>query len=512
MKNKIILALLFLLFSFFVLAQMSEKEQVLKVGAENDIDILAPWDSVYTLRDKILWNVFEPLVILHENSTNIKPHLATSWKVSDNNRTWLIKLREGVNFHDGSSLTADDVVASVSAFRPFNAKVEKVDRLTVRFILPEPKSGFLNWLAQGSFAIAPSKTVQQYKLLKKEGKLQEFNPVGSGPFKFSRWEKGKEIILESFTNYWQGSPLLKKLVYQVIPDNKERLSAIEKGEIDVIDVIFPADLPRIKKKPMLKIVSTYGMNVCYIAMNTNLKPLNDIKVRKALNLAVDKMRLARMFYYGGYGVPTNRILSPAFWGFSALPRPTEYRPAKAKQMLAEAGYKTGFTLNLLCVPGARPYLPDPEGMALEIKRQWAVIGVKLNIMVPANFAEFDSITRDSRARNGDNDLTLVGWIELTGDPDYTLTTLLSGEESAFNDAHWNNKLFDEKLKAAQRLPLSDVRGRIRLYNEAQKIFQDEAPWIPLFHTKIFVIHNQRVRGIILYPSSMISYHKVKLEN
>lgn len=509
MKTKFIFALLLLLLCLFLLAQTGKKQQILKVGAENDIDVFVPWGSVYTLRDKILWNIFEPLVILDEQSTNIKPHLATSWYASNNNQTWLIKLREGVKFHDSSSLTANDVVASAGVFQPFNAKVEAVDRLIVRFILPEPKSGFLNWLAQVNFAIAPAKTVQQYKSLKKEGRLEEFFPVGSGPFRFSRWEKGKQITLDSFPDYWQGSPWLNKVVYQIIPDNKTRILALEKGEIDLIDVLFPSDLPRIKQNPSLKMISIYGMNVCYIALNTTRKPLDNVKVRQALNLAVDKMRLARMFYYGGYGVPTNRILSPAYWGFTALPNPGAYRPAKAKRMLAEAGYKRGFTLDMLCVPGARPYLPDPQGVTEEIKKQLAEVGVKVNITVPRDFTEFDSITRDGRARDGDYDLILVGWIELTGDPDYTLTTLLSSEESTYNDTHWNNKLFDEKLKAARQLPIDDVNGRIKLYNEAQKIFQEEAPWIPLFHTKIFVIHNRKVKDIILYPSSMISYNNVK---
>jgi len=129
------------------------------------------------------------------------------------------------------------------------------------------------------------------------------------------------------------------MVYHIIPDNKARLSALEKGEIEVIDVIFPADLPRINKNQNLKVESIFGMNVCFIAINTTRKPLDNIKVRQALNMAVDKSKLIRMFYYGGYGVPTNRVLSPAFWRYNILSKPVKYQPALAKKMLAEAGFE-----------------------------------------------------------------------------------------------------------------------------------------------------------------------------
>jgi len=507
MKNRLILTLLFCLFTFLLFAQSKQNERVLKVGVESDIDVLGPWESAFAVNAKIFWNILEPLVTFEEKSTKIKPNLATSWKVSNNNRTWIFKLNGAVKFHNGNSLIADDVVASASLFQDFKGKVEKVDRLTVRFILPEPHSGFLHTLVDITYGIAPSWNINEYKVLKKLDRLEDFIPIGSGPFKFSRWERGKKIILESFADYWQGAPWLKNVVYKVIPNNDERLSALEKGEIDVIDVVSPADLPRVRKNPNLRIISIYGMNICYIAMNTTHKPLDNIKVRRAINMAVDKKRLIIMFYYGGYGVPTNRVLSPAFWKFRLSSEPEIYRPAAAKKFLTEAGYDKSLSLKLLCIPIARPYLPDPKGVAEEIKRQLADIGVKVHLTIPPTYTDYDYLLR-----KGDYDLVLEGWIDVTGDPDYTLSSLLSGKESTYNDSHWHNQLFDEKLQAARELPISEIKARKRLYDEAQSIFQEEAPWIPLFHTKIFVIHNHRVKGIIFYPSSMLSYHKVRLEH
>ncbi len=509
MLKRVIIIILFCSISLVLEGQPDKNKEALIIGVESDIDVFTPWDSTNTVRNKILWNIFEPLVILKEKSTKIQPHLAKSWKVNNNNTVWEITLRNDIKFHDGSLLTADDVIASVSLFQGFQGKIEKIDSRTIRFILTEPKSGFLSSLAQVKFAIAPARNIQEYKSLQRAGRLQNFSPVGSGPFKFSRWQKGNQIILDSFENYWNGAPSIKNIIYKVISDNKERINELENGNIDLIDVLFPNDLSRINKNPNLMINSIYGMNVCYVAFNITHKPLDNVKVRKALNLGVDKLRLTRMFYFGGYGVPTDRVLSPAFWGFSAMPTPGNFQPARAKQILSEEGFAEGLNLKFVCIPMPRPYLPDNIGVAEEIKKQLANIGVNIQVSFPADWTEFQSILH-----KGDFDLALSGWIAEMGDPDYILSALLSGEslkeEVMKNYARWDNESFDEKLKTACQLPLSDVRGRIKLYNEAQKIFQEQAPWIPLFHTKIFVIHNRRVKGVILYPSSMLSFHKVQL--
>ena len=148
MKYKNIFILLLLLLPMFLFAQLKQDERALNVGIEGDLGIFNPWESGYAVQAKVFWNIFEPLITLEENSTKIKPCLATSWEVSNDNRIWLIKLRKGVKFHDGSSMDADDVLDSVSVFQNFEAKVEKVDSNTVRFILSEPNNGFLHKLTK----------------------------------------------------------------------------------------------------------------------------------------------------------------------------------------------------------------------------------------------------------------------------------------------------------------------------------------------------------------------------
>jgi peptide/nickel transport system substrate-binding protein len=506
MKEKILFIVIFLIISSLLIAQTTGNKKVLIVGAESDIDMISPWESVYLVTSKIFWNVFEPLVAFEEKSTTIKPCLATSWEVSNNNRIWTFTIREGVKFHDGSTLTADDVIASATLFYELDAEVEKIDSYTIRFTLPEPHAGFLNKLADSMYTIAPAESTVEYKALKEAGMLNDYVPVGTGPFKFSHWEQGKEIILESFADYWQGPPKLEKIIYSIIPENEARLMALENGKVDVIDVINPSYLPRIKKNPDLKIESILGMNVCFVAINTTQKPLDNVKVRKALNLAVNKKGIVKKFYQEDYGIPTNRVLSPAFWKSDVSPKPGDYRPEEAKKLLIDSGLKKGFSLSLLCIPAARPYLPDPKGVANELRKQFSEIGVALNIIIPPSYSEYDFIIRE-----GNYDLSLAGWTDVTGDPDYTLRSLLSGAEALHNESRWSNKEFDKKLQQARELSIDDDKGKHKLYNEAEKIFQKEAPWIPLVHTKIMIIYNRKVKGLLFYPSSIISYHKATIQ-
>jgi peptide/nickel transport system substrate-binding protein len=499
--------LLFLLFLIagLLFAQGVQDQRTLRVGIDNDIESLVPWDYFNVVTGKVLWNIFEPLIAMEENSTKIRPYLATSWQASNNNKTWIIQLRQGVKFHDGSSMTADDVVASAGAFLGFDAKAEKVDQYTVRFSLPRPNGLFLNRMAQVSFSIAPAENANLYNRLRQEGKIEKFIPIGSGPFKFSKWDRGNEIIFESFPDYWQGTPWLHKIIFKIIRDYKERASALEKGDIDVGDVFDPREISRLKKNQDLRVLEKYGMTICFIALNTKRKPLDDVRVRQALNLAVDKMRLTRIFYFGGYGVPTNRVLSPAFWGFNNIPKPGKFNPAEAKRLLADAGYKDGFSLDFFCPNSADPFLADPQILAEEIKKELAFIAVNLHIVMRTGNANWNT-----QLRSGNYDMVLDGWIEESGSPDYMLKSLLGNEQYSYNNAHWFNQMFYDKLQAARELPPEDTKGRIQLYNEAQAIFQQEAPWIPLFHNKIYVLYNKRVHNIHFYPSGMISYHMVAI--
>jgi len=510
MKRRVILWLLVCVIAGFFIAGAEGPRQggALRIGIPGSIGTLTPWDSIHTSRNKILANIFEPLIFNDRRTTKIVPGLAISWKVSGGNRIFIMKLRRGVKFHDGSLMTADDVVASSGVFPDPVSKVEKIDANTVKFTLEHPASNFLYTLAQVKFAIAPLSSVGEYERLRMGKVLGAFQPVGSGPFKLTRWVKGKRIVLSAFDNYWGGRPYLDRIMYQVIPDDRERISALERGDLDLIDIVFPRDLDRLRKNPNLVVKSVYGLNICYLAMNVSRKPFDDVRVRRAVELALDKSTLARKFVYGGYGIPTNRPLSPAFFGFPSPPGVGRYDPQGARRLLSEAGYPNGFSAKLVVIPFARPYLPDPRGCAEEIKRELALAGIRVEVVVPKDFAEYEKITSEQ----GNFDLCLTGWISEIGDPDYLLSSVLGGSKlggrTAGNISGWHDARFDEKILAARRLPLADMMGRVRLYNEALKIAKEEMPIIPLFHTKVFVVYRKRVKGVVPHPASIIRLDKV----
>ena len=458
---------------------------MLRIGLEADLGSPAPWDSVWTYNGKLLSNVLEPLLALEPTGVHVQPLLARSWRATEGNRVFFLTLREGVRFHDGSTLSAADVVASARLFRGLDARVEPAGPLAVRFTLAAPNSNFLNTLTHGRYGIASRASVERFEELRGQERLAEYVPVGTGPFRFGAWEQGRRVVMRAYPGYWQGPPSLGGLEYRVITDNKERLRALETGEIDLLDVILPADLKRIEQNPDLAVQSLFGMNVCFLGLNTTLSPTSDLRVRRALTLAIDKLDLVRRFYHGGYGVPTERVLSPAFWGMRGMPSPGSHNPERARQLLAEAGHGRGLALRMTHVNLARPYLPDPWGVADAIKAQLARIGVTVEL------------TTDG----GPVHLNLQGWVNVSGDPDYTFGSLFNG---------WRSQPVAQALRSARELPIEDVAGRIRLYNEAERLMQEEAPIIPLTHTKVFMIHRRKVKGLVLFPSSYISYRSATL--
>jgi ABC-type transport system substrate-binding protein len=482
----------------------------LRIALPRDVGVLTPWGPLYGDLTKILINVYEQLTSPNWEGELVGPGIAASWDVEKEGKVFTFYLRKGVRFSNGEPLTADDVIASARLFHsaiPF--KVEKVDQMTVRFTTDESTNIFPINLAHINFSVGPSFSVAEYKRLEKLDRVNEFNPIGTGAFKLQRRQK-KGLVLAANDNYWKGSPYIERLSYRFIPESSDRVAALDRGEVDLIDSVFPEDLERLKRNPDLVVKSVYGLNICFLAMNNKRKPFTDVRVRRAIDLALNKLTLARNFVYGGYGIPTDRPLSPSFFGFPSLPAVGIYQPREAVRWLAEAGYPEGFSTRLLVIPASRPYLPDPKGGAEEIARQLSLVGIKAEIIVPRTVAEFLATIEE-----GDYDLQLSGWNGYVADPDFLLTAILGGPDirglMPNNYSSWENRDFDQKLLAARSLPLSDVWGRIKLYNEAVAIFKDERPFVPLFHTRVFAIYNRRVKGVRLSPNGMIIFSDVWLE-
>jgi peptide/nickel transport system substrate-binding protein len=517
MRKKAFLAILigvvFLLSSAFVLAQEPKYGGTLVFGSGGDATRLDPADVTDGLSITRTDNIFEGLVQYKPGTTEIEPCLAERWEVSEDGLTFTFYLRKGVKFHDGTDFNADAVVYSFKRQfdpnHPFHKygewaywkwmftsvkDVVKVDDYTVKIILSEPYAPFLSNLAMFTVAIVSPAACEKY------GADFFKNPVGTGPFKFVEWVKDDHITLEAFEDYWQGRPYLDRIIFRVIPDPSVRLLELEKGSIDAMEYPNPDDLERIKNNPDLMLLEAPGINVGYLAMNMGedtpgfQKPFGDVRVRRAVNHAINKEAIVKYLYKDTAIVAKNPI-PPTMWGYNDEIEDYEYNPDKARELLKEAGYPNGFETTLWAMPVSRPYMYDPPKIAEAIQADLEAVGIKANIYT----VEWGTYLQETEA--GKHPMCLLGWTGDNGDPDNFLYVLLDKDNaivgSAGNVAFYRNDELHEILIKAQRT--YDQEERIKLYKKAQEIIHNDAPWVPIAHAKNQMVFKKDVKGYVLHP-------------
>ncbi|MBO8171451.1 MAG: ABC transporter substrate-binding protein [Bacillaceae bacterium] len=443
-------------------------------------------------------NIFDTLLDYKGQTTQVEPALATEWENSEDGLTWTFKLREGVKFHDGTDFNADAVVFNFERWmdpeHPYHQgnfpyygymfggykgdeghiieEVKKVDDYTVEFKLKRPLGPFLNNLAMSPFGIASPEAVKKY------GDKFGENPVGTGPFVFKDWKKNDTITLEKNADYWmEGAPKLDRLIFKVIPDNSARLTALQSGEIDLMIGLNPDDVEAVESDSNLKLFKRPSMNVGYLAMNTEKEPFDNVQVRRAINMAINKQALIDAFY-GGLGVPAKNPMPPSLWGYNDSIEDYEYNPEKAKELLAEAGYPNGFKTELWAMPNPRPYMPQPQKIAAAVQADLEKIGIDAEIITHEWTPYLE------KTGKGEHTMAFLGWTGDNGDPDNFLYVLLDKDNAkgpdAGNIAFYKSDELHELLIQAQQL--SDQAERAELYMQAQEIIHEDAPWVPLVHS------------------------------
>ena len=453
-------------------------------------------------------NVYETLTKFKPGTTEIVPGLATSWDVAADGLTYTFHLRTGVKFHDGTPFNADAVVFSLGRqfkkdmpayqFGPWQYwgdmdmdniinDVVKVDDATVKITLKKREAPFIANLAMNFAAIVSPTAAKQY------GADFKNHPVGTGPFKFVSWTKDDNIVLDRFDGYWGQKAYLDRVILKVITDKSARYLSLKKGEVDMIEFPNPSDIPAIQSDPNLKIVSQSGMNVGYLALNTMHKPFDNKLVRQAMNYAIDKKAIIDAVY-GSLGTAAKNPIPPGMWSYNDKIEAYPYNPDKAKQLLAQAGYASGFTTNLWAMPVSRPYNPDAKKVAEIIQAQLS------KVSITANIVSYDWGTYLDKLSKGEHDAALIGWTGDNGDPDNFLFVLLSipaTEIPAQNYSFWKNTAFNDLITQAKQT--SDIAKRTQLYQQAQVIFHDEAPWVPIAHSTVVQPMKKTVQGFQLYP-------------
>lgn len=469
---------------------------------------------------KVTENIYDTLLDYEEDSTEVKPALATEWNVSDDSLVYTFKLKEGVKFHDGTDFNAEAVVFNFErwmsggtdgAFVYYAAmfggykgdeghvikSVEAVDPLTVKFTLNRPQAPFLKNLAMGPFGIASPTAVQE--LGEKFGE----NPVGTGPFTFKEWKRNDTITLEKNADYWAGAPKLEKVIFRVIPDNSARLTALKTGEIDLMDGVNPSDVSQVESDESLQVLLRPGMNVGYFGFNTEVEPFTDPKVRQALSHAVDKQAIIDAFFAGNADVAVNPM--PSFMpGYNDEIEGYEFDPEKAKALLAEAGYPDGFKMELWTFTNPRDYMPEPQKIAESIQAQFLEVGVEVEIVT------YDWTTFLDKVAKGEAQSFLAGWIGDNGDADNFLYVLLDQDSINGNNysRYANQELHDILIQAQSE---TNEEERNELYKQAQVIIHEEAPWIPLAHARAALAANSNLKGFVPHPTGVDKFTNAYFE-
>ncbi|WP_425642683.1 ABC transporter substrate-binding protein [Marinomonas gallaica] len=476
-------------------------------------------------------NMFNRLVEFKLGTTETEPGLAESYEVSEDGLEYTFHLRKGVKFHSAKDFkptrdfNADDVIftfarqwddshpyhnVSGGSYEYFNGMgmpdlikdIVKVDDYTVKFVLNKPEAPFVANLAM-DFASIFSAEQADYLMDKGTPEQLDINPVGTGPFQKVQYQKDSLIRYTAFDDYWKGRAEIDRLVFSITPDASVRYAKLKAGECHVMPYPNPADLEQMEADSDINLMHQEGLNVGYLAFNTQKAPFNDTKVRQALNYATNKNAIIDAVFQGAGKVAKNPI-PPTMWSYNDNVKDYSYDPVKAKALLKEAGYEDGFKTNIWAMPVQRPYNPNARRMAEIIQEDWKQVGVDAEI-VSYEWGEYLK-----RSTKGEHDSVLLGWTGDNGDPDNFMYVLLGCDGvGGSNRAQWCNEEFDGLLKAAKQT--SDKSKRTKLYEEAQLVFKREAPWMTVAHSVVYEPIREEVKGYKIDPLGGHYFYNVSLE-
>lgn len=440
-------------------------------------------------------HIYDTLVDVDQKSNEVVPQIAESWEqVSDTE--YRFHIRKGLKFHNGEDLKADDVKfsldraiasAAVSYIVDFIKEVKVEDEYTVLVTTKAPYAPTLRNLAVPFAAIVPKDYVSANPDILKS------KPVGSGPYKFVSWSQNDNVKLEAFDAYYAGAPKTKYLEMKVIPEAAQRTIALETGEVDLAYDILTSDLKRVRENKNLTLFEAPSLTCFYISMNMKKKPFDNQKVRQAINYAIDRQLLVDTVN-SGTGSPADAIIAPAVFGYYAS-GVYEYNPAKAKQLLAEAGYPNGFECSL--------WVNNNQSrveMCQAIQEMLREVGITCKVEV----MEFGTFI--SRSTAGEHDMAYFGWVTSTKDADYTYYSL---EHSSQQGAAGNRSFIaDPRVDALVEKARTNADTQVRLdaYKELSILLKDIANNAPIIYTAISAGASNKIEGFALDP---IGYHKLE---
>ncbi|AIA71651.1 putative ABC transporter periplasmic binding protein [Pectobacterium atrosepticum SCRI1043] len=484
------------------------KDAVIAVGST--FTSLDPYDANDSLSQTVAKSFYQGLFGFDKDMKLINV-LADSYDISSDGLTYTVKLHPGVKFHDGSAFNAAAVKVNLDrASNPDNRlkrynlfkmidKTEAVDDLTVKITLKTPFSAFVNNLAHPAAVMISPAALTQY------GKEIGFHPVGTGPYRFVAWNQTDFVKVEKFSGYWKaGLPKLDSITWRPVVDNNTRAALLQTGEAQFAYPIPFEQAKVLEKNDKLALVASPSILHRYISMNVTQKPFDNPKVRQALNYAINKDALIKVAF-SGYATPAEGPL-PNSIDYSVKYHPWPYDPAKARELLKEAGYPNGFTTTL--------WSSHNHSTAQKVlqftQQQLAQVGVKVQVTAMDAGQRAAEVEGKGVKETGVR-LFYTGWSASTGEADWALSPLFataSWPPAQFNTAFYSNPQVDTDL--ANALKTTDRAEKQTLYKDAQDKIWADAPWIFLATERLVSANSKKLTGFYVMPDTLFSFEDADL--
>lgn len=486
-------------------ADTAKVKDTLIVAMGSDAKSFDPQGSRDIFSNQVNRQIYTTLLRMDEAKNEIAPGLAESYKKIDN-LTYEFKLRKGVKFHNGEVLKASDVKFTLErALTPAGASIGSLvgnvdlaglktpDDNTVVIKLKKPNPGFLMVLTMENMGILNEKAV------KAAGKDFGQNPVGTGPYKFVSWQRGNKIELTRFDDYFGDKAKIKNVVLRIIPEGTNRVIELESGGVDITLDVTTNDVKRVQENKNLQLFRTIDNSVTYMGFNTSKKPFNDVRVRQAFAYAID-IKAVVEGAWRGVGKPAVGMIAPNLMYSNPALKMHEYNPAKAKQLLAEAGYPNGFK--------TESWTNDRKeriDMAQIMQSMLKEVGIEIEIKVFEWGAYFDKTAK------GEHTMYQMSWTVSANDPDQILDPLFHSKNigAAGNRAYYSNPKLDALMDKGSTMDNGDDKKKI--YFEIQDLLMAEMPYMPLLNGEQVIGARANVKGFKASPSATHNLYTVSFQ-
>jgi peptide/nickel transport system substrate-binding protein len=488
----------------------AKADSTLVIGIAADPTGLDPEAVLNNTSGFLMATIYDSLVKYKPGTVEPEPGLAQSWTVSEDGLTYRFKLRQGVKFQDGTPFNADTYIQGInrlldksSLISIYNTgpvegyidftygdvgSVTKVGEQTVEFKLKKPNAAFVTSLAMVWNGVVSPAAAQKY------GRDFRNHPVGTGPFIFKQWKSRDSISLDVNPAYWNGKPYVDHLIFKEYPDPQAALLALKKGDIQILGDVSARIIPALQADRSMKILTQPGLAQSGMGMPTDTPPFDNVKVRQALNYAVDRDAIDKALFKG-YAVPMRAPMPASEWSYQAQRPEYHYNPELAKRMLAEAEVKTPYSIEFLTYNTPRGYNPAGADLAVAIQGYLKKVGIEAELR-KLDMGAFLATVRSGKYRG----LFMVGWTGDNGDPDNFVCELYSSRNPVDDTTRFKNAEVDKLCQ--QGLAESNHNKRVAIYQQIQKLVWEGAPWVFINSVEQVRAIRREVKGFQLNPTQM----------